>query len=87
MYRIHVAGIFEGENFREMVEKCDFAEKTFMRLLARTTYRPPSLQTIMEKTFAERHKTVKFVKVFSLESFPLYSICTYMYIYIQLNVR
>ena len=29
-------------------------------------------QTIAEKTFADRHKTAKFAKVFSLESFPLY---------------
>ena len=32
---------------------------------------PPNF---VEKTFANNHKTVKFVKVFSLESFPLYSI-------------
>ena len=87
MYHIHVGESYEGGNFRELVEKWHFAEKTFMRLLARTTYCQSSLQTIMEKTFAERHRTVEFVKVFSLESFPLYSICTYMYIYIQLNVR
>ena len=35
------------------------------------------------KTFADRHKTAKFAKVFSLESFPLYRIsmgiyCSYM---------
>ena len=28
----------------------------------------------MEKAFANSHKTLKFTKVFSLESFPLYSI-------------
>jgi len=33
--------------------------------------KPPNF---MEKTFADSHKTAKFVKVFSLESFPLYGI-------------
>ena len=31
---------------------------------------PPNF---VEKTFANSHKTTKFTKVFSLESFPLYS--------------
>ena len=33
----------------------------------------PSIFT--EKTFMDRPKTLKFAKVFSLESFPLYGIC------------
>ena len=36
---------------------------------------PPTVyQAFAEKTFADRHKTVKFAKLFSLESFPLYGI-------------
>ena len=38
-----------------------------------------SLQTIAEKTFADRHEKAKFAKVFSLESFPLYSIRCMIY--------
>ena len=34
--------------------------------------------TIVEKSFADRHKTVKFAKVFSLESLPLYGILAYL---------
>ena len=37
-----------------------------------TMYCRPSLKTMAEETFADRHKTAKFAKVFSLESFPLY---------------
>ena len=31
----------------------------------------PSLQTITEKTFADRHITAKSANIFSLESFPM----------------
>ena len=33
------------------------------------------LPNFTEKTFANSHKTAKFAKVFSLESFPLYGMC------------
>ena len=47
----------------------------FCGLLACTAYTRPSLQTIAEKCFADRHKkNTKSAKIFSLESFPLY--CT-----------
>ena len=52
-----------------------FRGENFHCLLTRTTYCPLSLQTITEKTFADRHKTAKFVKLFSLESFPLHGSC------------
>ena len=43
----------------------EFRGENFRGLLACTAY---CLQTIAEKTFADRHKTVKFfAKVFSLE--------------------
>ena len=45
-------------------------------------YCPPSLQTIAETTFADRHKTTK---VFSLESFPLYSMHCHCNIGLQLT--
>ena len=50
-----------------------FAKKTFVdcSLLAPKDVTP---QNFAEKTFANNHKTAKFPKVFSLESFPLYSI-------------
>ena len=51
-----------------------FGRVNFRGLFARTAFCPLSLQTIAEKTFADRHKTAKFTKVFSLESFPLYGI-------------
>ena len=43
---------------------------------------PTRLQTIVEITLVEKHKIVKFAKVFSLESFPLYDrrkMCICMY--------
>ena len=50
----------------------DFTEKTVVCCsLVLPIYRPPSLQKVVEKTFADRHKTAKLAKVFSLESFPL----------------
>ena len=39
-------------------------------MLTHAVYCPPCLQTFEKKTFAD--KTVKFVKVFSLESLPLH---------------
>ena len=51
-----------------------FHRENIRGLLTCTTYCPPSLQTIAEKTFTDRHKTVKFAKVFSLENFPLYDL-------------
>ena len=54
---------------------------------------PPNLA---EKTFANSHKTLKLVKVFSLKSFPLYSIkplltghhmVSVITVYIPLNAR
>ena len=47
-----------------------FGGENFRGLLARTAYCP--LNTIAEKTFTDRYKTVKFAKAFSLKGFPLY---------------
>ena len=46
-------------------------------IFAKTTFAVPkdaSPPNFAEKTFAYSHKTVKFVTVFFLKSFPLYSI-------------
>ena len=61
-----------GEKIRELVEKI-FVENTFADwlLVLPKDATPPNF---VEKTFANSHKTSKFAKVFSLESFPLYSI-------------
>ena len=40
--------------------------------------RMPCPQISREKTFVNSHKTAKFMKVFSLESFPLYGIFSEM---------
>jgi len=37
-------------------------------------------QNFAEKTFTNSHKTAKFVKVFSLESFLLYGICAHKFV-------
>ena len=69
-HRIY-SGIFHRRKLLlYLVEKWNFAEKTFVdcSLVPR-----PSLQTITEKIITDRRKTAKFAKVFSLESFPLYS--------------
>ena len=60
---------FEGENYCKLV-KNNFPKKVLLR------QRTPSPQILND------HKTVKFAGVFSLKSFPLYSVCVYIYIYI-----
>ena len=70
---IPYSGTFAGENFHELVESTIFTEKTFTdcSLVLPKDAMPLNFT---EKTFAISHKTSKFVKVFSLESFPLYGI-------------
>ena len=61
-----------GEIFHKLVEnKMIFVEKSFMDclLVPLKDATPPNFTM---KTFANSHKTSKFVKVFSLESFMLY---------------
>ena len=66
------SGNLSREKTFENLWKMGFQGENFRGLLSRTVYIPPSLQTIVDKTFTDRHKTAKFAKVFSLESFPLY---------------
>ena len=49
-----------------------FRRENFRGLLARATSSPLCLQTFPEKTFADRHKTAKVTKDFTLENFQLY---------------
>ena len=70
MYR--VAENFQWRKLSRIGEKYDFRGENFRRLLALATPKDTTPQNFMEKTFKISHKTPKFAKVFSLESFPLY---------------
>ena len=59
---------YSGKLSREG-EKHDFCGENFRGLFACAM-----LKDTTPPTFANSHKTTKFAKVFSLESFPLYSI-------------
>ena len=73
-----LAGTFEGENFDKLV-KIRFAGENFHGLLAFAVPKVPCPQILQRKlSQIYSHKTVKFAKVFSLESFPLYGTCTYI---------
>ena len=57
--------------------KIDFSgEKTFADCSLVSPKQNATCSNFAEKTFANSHKTSKFAKVFSLESFPLYGIGT-----------
>ena len=68
IYRI--VGNFRGRKLSLIDEKYDFRRENFRGMLAFAAPKDVTPQT--EKTFMNRHKTAKFVKVFSLESFLLY---------------
>ena len=84
MYRI--AGNFRGRKCLRIGEKYDLHGEHFRKLLACATPMDTTPPTFTENTFANSHKTVNFVKVFSLKSFPLYSMymrnqtCTYVFV-------
>ena len=69
-YRI--AGNFRGRKLSRIGEKSNFRRENFCGLLAFATPKNATPLKFHEKTFANSHKTAKFTKVFSLESFPLY---------------
>ena len=71
-YRI--PGNFQGRNFREFVENKIVMEKTFVDCSLLSPPKDTTPPNFAEKTFANSYKTSKFAKVFSLESFPLYSV-------------
>ena len=62
---------FCGEN--SQIANTIFVEKTH-RLLTFAALKDTTLPNFKEKSFANSHKTAKFAKIFSLESFPLYNI-------------
>ena len=66
-----------------IVEKYDFHGENFHGLLACAAPKDATPQNFAEKTFTNSHKTTKFAKVFSLESFPLYG--TYLERYYTLT--
>ena len=55
-------------------EKYNFRGENFRRLLTFAAPKDATPPNFVEKTFTNGHKTAKFAKVFSLESFPLYGI-------------
>ena len=69
-YRI--AGNFRGRKLSWIGEKYDFRGENFHGLLACAAPKDATPPNFTEKTFTNSHKTAKFAKVFSLESFPLY---------------
>ena len=68
------AGNFQGKKKKlsQIGEKYDFRGENFCGLLAYATPKDTTPPNFTEKTFANSHKTAKFMKVFSLKSFPLY---------------
>ena len=73
-----VAGNFRGRKLSRIGGEQEVREENFCGLLGTTNWVWVWLSIFAEKTFVDRHKTMKFVKVFSLESFPLCGIhaCT-----------
>ena len=69
VYRI--AGNFRGRKLSRIGGNSIFAEK-LLRIARFCSAKGRHAPNFAEKTFAYSHKTVKFAKVFSLESFPLY---------------
>ena len=67
---------FEGENFRgENFHDC---------LLTPAMLKDTTSPNFVEKTFANSHKSAKFVEGFFLESFPLYY-CKYIWIVVHMD--
>ena len=66
--------LYSGNFLRERIgEKCDFHGESFCRLLTFAMSKDATPPNFTVKTSANSHKTAKFVKVFSLECFPIYS--------------
>ena len=75
LYMYHIARNFCGRKLSQIGDYKIFTEKTF----ADCSLVPPkdvTPQNFAEITFTNSHKTLKFVQVFFLKSFPLYS-CKY----------
>ena len=68
-----IAGNFRERKLSQIGEKYNFRGENFHRLLTFPVPKDTMPQNFAEKNFANSHKTTKFVKVFSPESFLLYS--------------
>ena len=64
-----IAGIFHGRKLSQIDGKNVISRRKLLWIARLYVLCRQSLQTIAEKTFADRHKTAKFANVFSLESF------------------
>ena len=73
LYRI--AENFWGRKLSQIGEKYNFRTEDFHGFLTCATPKDTMPPNFTEKTFVNSHKTVKFAKIFSLESFPLYGSC------------
>ena len=76
-----IARNFWGRKLSRIGEKYDSRRKYFCGVLAFSVPKDAMLPNLAEKTFMNTQKTVKFAKVLSLKSFPLYGMFTYRAIY------
>ena len=65
---------FRGRKVSLIGEKYNFCGENLHGLLNFAMPKDATPPNFTEKTFANSHKTTKFAKVFSLESFQLYGI-------------
>ena len=65
-------GNFQGRKLSRIGEKYDFPGENFHGLLTFAMPKDATPQILQGETFVYSHKTTKFAKVFSLNSFPLY---------------
>ena len=72
--RYHIEGNFQERKLSRIDEKYNFRDENFRRLLAFAVPKDAMPPNIGEKTFTNSHKTMKFVEVFSFESFLPYGI-------------
>ena len=68
-----IAGNFRG---RKLSQIDNFCEENFCGLARLCSTKGRHSPNFAEKTFTNSHKTAKFTKIFSLESFPLYGNCS-----------
>ena len=84
-YTVYMVGNFHRRNFHEL----GFRRENFHGLLAGASKKKPHPKIL---TFMNSHKTLKFVVVFSLDSFPVYGIpfvsllaATEMYVVVEIQ--
>ena len=82
----HTAGNFRGRKLSRIGEKYNFREKTLW-ISCFAIPKDATCPNFAENTFTNSHKTAKFVKVFFLESFPLYGIQKPTTWYLVINMQ